>query len=217
MNNDILLVDKPKGITSFDVIRKLRKSLGVRKMGHAGTLDPLATGLLIVGIEAGTKKLKNLIGLPKTYETEILLGKSTTTGDMEGEIVEQKEITSVNRSNLEEGKIEDVIKEMVGVQELPVPIYSAIKKNGKPLYKYARKGEEVEVPVKKMEIRAIELIDVLCVEAECVLFIKMDVGSGTYVRSVAEEIGRRLGYPATVKELRRTTIGKFEVKDAITL
>ncbi len=212
MNNDILLVDKPKGITSFDVIRRLRKKLNIKKMGHAGTLDPLATGLLLIGMGVGTKKLKDLIGLPKTYEAEILIGKSTTTGDMEGEIVESKEV-----ENLKSEEVEKVLEGMVGILSLPVPIYSAIKKNGKPLYKYARKGEDVEVPIKKMEIRAIKLLDVLCTEVECVLFVRMDVGSGTYVRSVAEEIGRRLGYPATVKELCRTTIGKFEVKDAITL
>jgi len=212
MNNDLLLIDKPKGITSFDVIRKLRKKLNIRKMGHAGTLDPLATGLLLVGVETGTKKLKDLIGLPKTYETEILVGKSTTTGDMEGEIVESKEVES-----LKSEEVEKVLEGMIGILSLPVPIYSAIKKEGKPLYKYARKGEEVEVPIKKMEIRAIKLLDVLCTEMECVLSVEMDVGSGTYVRSVAEEVGRRLGYPATVKELRRTIIGEFEVKDAITL
>ncbi len=209
MDNDILLIDKPKGITSFDVIRKLRKKLNIRKMGHAGTLDPLATGLLLIGVEAGTKKLKDLIGLPKTYETEILLGKSTTTGDMEGEVVLSKKVES-----LKSEEVENVLKEMTGILELPVPIYSAIKKDGKPLYKYARKGEKVDIPIKKMEIRAIKLLNVLCKEGECVLSVRMDVGSGTYVRSVAEEVGRRLGYPATVKELRRTVIGKFDVKDA---
>lgn len=214
MNNDILLVDKPKGITSFDVIRKLRKKLNIRKMGHAGTLDPLATGLLLIGVGDGTKKLKDLIGLPKTYETEILLGRSTTTGDMEGRVVEQKEITLVSQSNLEKDKVADILKDMVGTLELPVPIYSAIKKDGKPLYKYARKGEEVDIPIKKMEIRAIKLFNILCGKGECILSLQIDVSSGTYIRSIAEEIGRRLGYPATVKELRRTVIGKFEIKNA---
>jgi len=208
-DSDIFLIDKPKGITSFDVIRQLRRQLGIKKMGHAGTLDPLATGLLIIGVEEGTKRLKDLIGLPKTYEAEILLGKSTTTGDLEGRILEQKEIASVNRSNLE-----NILNGMEGEILLPVPLYSAVKKNGMPLYKYARTGEDVEVPVKKMEIRAVELLDVSCANGECVLSVRMNVGSGTYVRSVAEEIGKRVGYPATVKELRRTRVGEFEIKNA---
>lgn len=208
-NKDIILIDKPKGITSFDVIRKLRKKLGIRKMGHAGTLDPLATGLLLIGVGAGTKKLADLIGLPKTYESDILIGKRTTTGDMEGEIVESLKVES-----LKPGEVKEVFDGMVGVLELPVPLYSAIKKEGKPLYKYARSGKEVEVPVKNMEIRAIELLDVICGDGECVLSVQMDVGSGVYVRSIAEEVGRRLGYPATVKELRRTKVGEFDIKDA---
>jgi len=206
---DIILIDKPKGITSFDVIRRLRKKLGIKKMGHAGTLDPLATGLLVIGVNDGTKKLKDLIGLPKTYETDILLGRSTTTGDMEGEVVESKEV-----KDLDIGDVEKVIEGMVGVLELPVPIYSAIKKEGKALYKYARSGEEVDVPIKKMEVYKIELIGTSFSEGEYVLSVRMDVGSGTYVRSVAEEVGRRLKYPAVVKELRRTKVGEFLVEDA---
>jgi tRNA pseudouridine55 synthase len=209
MENDILLVDKPKGITSFDVIRRLRKKIGIRKMGHAGTLDPLASGLLVVGVGSGTKKLKDLIGLPKTYEAEILIGRRTTTGDMEGEIVESKKVESLKAEELA-----GVLKGMVGVLELPVPVYSAIKKDGKPLYKYARQGEKVDVPIKEMKIYDIELLDVSCSDGECILSVRMDVGSGTYVRSVAEEVGRRLGFPATVKELRRTRVGDFDVKDA---
>jgi len=212
MNDDILFIDKPKGITSFDVIRRLRKKLGIRKMGHAGTLDPLATGLLVIGVNEGTKKLKDLIGLPKTYETEILIGRRTTTGDMEGEVVEEKKVES-----LKVDEIAKVLREIVGVLKLPVPIYSAIKKEGKPLYKYARQGKEVDVPVKEMNIYGVELLDVVCDGGECVLSVRMDVGSGTYVRSVAEEVGKRLGFPATVKELRRTKVGEFDVKNAITV
>jgi len=180
MLKDILLVDKPKGITSFDVIRILRKKLGVRKMGHAGTLDPLATGLLIIGVSDGTKKLKDLIGLPKTYETEILIGKRTTTGDMEGEVLEKKFVKRLKTKDVAE-----ILDGMVGVLKLPVPIYSAIKKGGKPLYKYAREGEDVEVPIKNMKIYNMELLNIVCSNEECVVFVRMDVGSGTYVRSVA--------------------------------
>jgi len=208
-SDNLLLIDKPKGITSFDVIRRLRKKLGIRKMGHAGTLDPLATGLLLIGVEGGTKKLKDLIGLPKVYEAEILLGKKTTTGDLEGEVIESKEVEDLN----EEG-VARVLEEMIGDLQLPVPIYSAIKKEGKPLYKYARKGEEVEIPIKTMKIYTMELLDTFSMDDMYVLSVRMEVGSGTYVRSVAEEIGSRLGFPATVKELRRTKVGEFDIKDA---
>ncbi len=205
----ILLIDKPKGITSFDVIRRLRRKLNIKKMGHAGTLDPLATGLLIIGIEKGTKKLKDLIGLTKIYETEILLGRCTTTGDMEGEIIEKKKLENIDRKN-----VEMVFENMVGDVELKVPIYSAIKKDGKPLYKYARNGESVDVPIKIMKIYTLELLDVSLMDDEYVLFVRMKVGSGAYVRSIAEEIGRRLNTLAVVKELRRIKVGEFNVSDA---
>ena len=208
----IVLVDKPKGITSFDVIRKLRKTFGVRKMGHAGTLDPLATGLLVVGVGTCTKKLRDYVGLPKTYEVEVLLGRKTTTGDMEGEVVEQKKVSPIDRK-----EVLHVLDAMRGILPLPVPLYSAIKREGKPLYAYARSGQTVEVPVKKMRIYRIELLDMTQDGGEAILSLRMDVGSGAYVRSIAEAIGKRLGVPATVKELRRTRVGEFDVKDAITI
>ena len=224
--NQILLIDKPKGITSFDVIRKLRKKLGIRKMGHAGTLDPLATGLLIIGIEEGTKKLKDLIGLDKEYEVEILLGTKTDTGDISGRIIEQKKVTSVNKSS-----IEKVLSSMVGKLKLPVPVYSAIKQGGEPLYKKARRGEKVDVPIKEMQIYNIVLHGDKPHGDGHILEITMNVSSGTYVRSIAEEIGKRLaptqmyigvssqseqglGVPATVKELRRTKVGEYVVEKA---
>lgn len=206
---EILLIDKPKGITSFDVIRKLRKKLGIKKMGHAGTLDPLATGLLIIGIEKGTKKLNQFLKLPKVYEVEILLGKKTTTGDQEGEILEEKPV-----HDLPSDRIEKVLESIQGKITLPVPVYSAIKKKGKPLYKMARRGEKVEVPEKEMEVVWVRLKDHYKEDGGYILKLEMEVGSGTYVRSIAEEIGRKLGYPAMVWELRRTKIGEFRVGDA---
>lgn len=208
-NGNLLLIDKPKGITSFDVIRKLRKRMNVKKMGHAGTLDPLATGLLLVGVGSGTKKLKDLIGLPKVYETEILVGRRTTTGDMEGEVVESKKV-----ENLKAEEAVEILKGMIGNIQLPVPIYSAIKKEGKPLYKYARWGKDIDVPIKTMRIYNMEFLEIFHVDDGYVLSVRMKVGSGAYVRSIAEEIGKRLGFPATVKELRRIKIGEFDVKDA---
>ncbi|MFC1720886.1 tRNA pseudouridine(55) synthase TruB [Patescibacteria group bacterium] len=209
-SENLILIDKPKGITSFDVIRRLRKKLNVRKMGHAGTLDPLASGLLIIGIEKGTKQLKDLIGLDKEYEAEVLLGIKTNMGDMEGEILEEESVDINSIST----KLGETLNGLVGVLELPVPIYSAIKRGGEALYKKARRGEDVEAPIKKMEIKSIDLLDTKQVDNKVVLQIRLDVSSGTYIRSIAEEIGRRLGVPATIKELRRTKVGDFDVKNA---
>ena len=140
MEEDIILVDKPKGITSFGVISRMRRKLNIRKIGHAGTLDPLATGLMILGVGKGTKKLTNYIKLDKIYESEVLLGIKTTTGDMEGEIVKNEKL-KIKNLNLK--KINEVLESLVGEIELPVSIYSAIKQNGEALYKKARRGEEV--------------------------------------------------------------------------
>lgn len=208
----VLLVDKPKGITSFDVIRALRKKLGVRKIGHAGTLDPLASGLLLVGVQEGTKRLKELIGLPKEYEAEIIFGIGTDTGDMDGEVVARKSVRGLSRE-----KVAEILLEMKGTLNLPVPVYSAVKRGGEPLYKKARRGEKVVPPVKPMRIDSIELLNFSVEEDEVSVRVRLKVQSGVYVRSVAEEIGRRLLVPAAVKELRRTRIGDFRVENAETL
>lgn len=205
----IILIDKPKGITSFDCIRRLSRKPGVKKMGHAGTLDPLASGLMIIAVGDKTKELSNYIKLPKEYVAEILIGQRRTTGDMEGEVVEEKEVKDIEKKD-----IEKVLSEMVGELELPVPAYSAIKEKGQRLYKKARKGEVVIPPKKKMRIIKAELQDIKKEGKHFVLKVVFEVGSGTYIRSLAEEVGRRLGYPATIKELRRTKIGDFKVEDA---
>jgi len=206
---EIILVDKPKGISSFDVIRQLRKKLGVRKMGHSGSLDPLATGLLLVGINEGTKKLKELIKLPKTYEAQILLGRKTTTGDLEGAVLEEKKVGELNID-----KVKEILGEVKGKLVLRVPLYSAVKVRGRRLYKAARKGEKIEPPEKEMEIYDIEFRDIRKEDGFYILEVVLEVKSGTYIRSVAEEIGRRLGLPATLKDLRRTRIGNYRIEDA---
>ncbi len=215
-NSDILLIDKPKGITSFDVIRQLRKKLDIRKMGHAGTLDPLATGLLLIGVGTGTKNLAGLVGLSKVYETDILLGAQTTTGDMEGEVIAKAEVVG-----LEKKQVEEVLAGFIGGVKLAVPAYSAVKVDGKRLYAYAREGKDIEAPMKEMKIFAMELVGMQEEGTQTVLSVRMSVGSGAYVRSIAEEVGRRLGVPATVKELRRTRVGdkerdgvQFDISDA---
>lgn len=206
---DILLVDKPKGITSFDVIRILRRKLGIRKMGHAGTLDPLASGLMIIGVGKGTKKLNEYLKLSKVYETEILLGKRTATGDLEGEVLASKIIKEIDIR-----EVKKILKGLAGKLSLPVPLYSAIKLRGTPLYKHARKGHTVKLPIKEMEILSIKLKDHFRDGDFYVLSLEIEVSSGTYIRSIAEELGKRLDLPATVKELRRTKIGKFKIENA---
>ena len=212
MPSKIILIDKPKGITSFDVIRILRRKYKIRKMGHSGTLDPLATGLMIIGIEKGTKELKNLIGLNKIYQASILLGQQTSTGDMEGEIIKSKKINEIDIK-----KVEKVLKEITGKILLPVPVYSAIKVKGQPLYKIARKKgyQSIIPPKKEMEIFWIKIKKHHKEGDYYILDLEMKVKSGTYVRSIAEEIGRKLKIPATIKELRRTNIGKFKIENAL--
>ena len=203
------MIDKPKGITSFDVIRKLRGTYPKVKLGHAGTLDPLASGLLIIGIGEGTKKLAQFLKLPKVYEVVVLLGEQRTTGDMEGKVTHSKKV-----EGLDIEKVEATLSGMVGNVELAVPKYSAIKVGGERLYKKARQGKDFEPPKKIMKIIALELNGDR-VDEDChMLDITMEVGSGAYIRSIAEELGKRLGYPATVAELRRTKVGEFDIKDA---
>jgi len=205
----MLLIDKPTGMTSFAVIQLLRKRLGVQKIGHAGTLDPLASGLLLVAVGDETKEIQQYVGLPKTYEVEMLIGERRTTGDMEGEVVEERDVPSIDKA-----KALAVASGMIGAMSLPVPTYSAVKLGGEPLYKKARRGEAVKAPLKNMEIYALEIHEVHCEGGRCIVSASMEVSSGSYVRSIVEEFGKRLGYPATTKELRRTKIGNFDVKNA---
>ncbi|MFH0814870.1 MAG: tRNA pseudouridine(55) synthase TruB [Candidatus Falkowbacteria bacterium] len=212
MLDNVMLIDKPKGMTSFDVIRFLRKKFNINKMGHAGTLDPLATGLLIIATGASTKKLTELTGLDKTYIMDILLGVKTDSGDLEGKILEQQPVADIDLK-----KVEAILSGMIGEIELFAPIYSAIKLKGKPLYKYARQGKPVTAPLRKMTITKLTLLKHFADADKYVLRVEMDCAKGTYARSVAEEIGKRLGLPATIKELRRTRIGNFRVEDACPL
>jgi len=205
---EILFVDKPKGMSSFSVIRALRKKLKIRKMGHAGTLDPLATGLLIIGIGSGTKKLAGYFNLPKVYLVDILLGKRTDTGDITGKVVEEQVVQEVD-----EKKVREVLRSLEGVVEMPVPLYSAAKHKGQPFYKYARKKIQLEPRMRRSEIFYINLLEVKRADG-LILTIEMKCQKGTYARSVAEEIGKRLGIPATVCDLRRLAVGDISVSQA---
>jgi tRNA pseudouridine55 synthase len=220
--SNLILIDKPKGISSFTVIRELRKRTGIRKFGHAGTLDPLATGLMLIGVEKGTKMLTDLVGLDKEYIAEILIGEKRSTGDMEGEVLDDENY----RGNLGPGQVLEALESMIGDIKLPVSAYSAIKKGGIPMYKRARaaaaKGELVDVvPVRIMKVSEVELLEikerVIGDKSRLLLTVRFYVGSGTYVRSLAEDIGKRLGYPATLFNLKRTKVGKFSIEKAASL
>ena len=273
---EILLIDKPAGITSFDVVYKVRRKLnpkpkkdsnnisqqGVKpkrvhglsgiqettessegdvlfstatdevkgeaqkiaspwkrlKVGHAGTLDPLATGLMIIGVGKGTKKLTELVKLDKEYVAEVRIGESRTTGDLEGDIIEEKEV-----SNISQDEIDSAVASLVGTLRLPVSAYSAIKIDGKPMYKRAREAEKTgevvtDVPMRDMTVYEAEVLDsknlIIYDKKRMVVTVRFFVASGVYVRSLGEELGKRLGYPATLQNLRRTKVGEFSVEDA---
>lgn len=205
---ELILVDKPVGLSSFDVIRVLRKRYGKVKMGHAGTLDPRASGLMLVGLGKGTKKLKDLIGLPKVYEAEVLLGKKTDSGDLEGEVTLEQGVPELSTD-----QIAKELEGMVGKLTLPAPIYSALKRGGESLYKKARRGEKVEPSIVEMEVLEASLIGY----NKPTVKVRFNVGSGTYIRSLAEELGERLGTVATLSGLRRISVGEYKVEDAISL
>lgn len=205
MTEGIILVDKPTGMTSFDIIRVLRKKIGVRKMGHAGTLDPLATGLMLIGVGSGTKELTKLIGLPKIYEAEILLGIRTDSLDVDGTVLEKKDVPNISTE-----EIKKAVEGMVGELNLAVPLYSAIKRGGRPLYEYARSGDAVEIPIKKMIVTEATFVSY----TSPIICARFNVASGTYVRSLAEELARRLGTIGTIQNLRRLSIGDYKIQDA---
>lgn len=209
---EILLVDKPIGISSFDVIRIIQNHFGKQKIGHAGTLDPLATGLMILGIGKGTKKLTELTGLDKVYIADMLFGQQTTTSDMEGEVIQEKKYPE-----LKEKQVEDAVYSLSDISELPVSLYSALKKDGKPLYQYAREGKEIENPLKPMKVLQVSMLDFYNKEPFQIARVRFHVSKGTYIRSLVEELGRRLNIPAVLYSLRRTKVGEFAIEDSCSI
>lgn len=203
----VLPIDKPPTWTSFDVIRRLRRVLDVRKMGHAGTLDPLATGLLIVLVGRATKLMQRFMELPKVYEGTMRLGEVTPTYDAEGEVIQRQDATAVTHDDLER-----VRKHFLGTIEQQAPLYSAIKVDGERLYKKARRGERVQPPVRIVTIDTFELAD----RDEDDLSFVVKCSKGTYVRSLAHEFGQALGVGAHLVALRRLSIGEFSVSEAWT-
>lgn len=213
--NSIIFIDKPSGITSFDVIRKLRQKLGIRKMGHAGTLDPLATGLLIIGLEKATKELATYMGLPKEYEVLIEFGKISTTYDAQGELTDVIATPTQDRGkqSLAREDFEKILTHFVGeIDQIPPP-FSAIRVKGKRAYDLARRGEKVELASRKIRIYSIEILD----WNWPLVRLRVKCGKGTYIRSLAHDLGQKIGCGAYVKELRRTAIGGFRVENATKL
>ncbi len=207
----IIIVNKPIGCTSHDIVYKIKKMFN-EKIGHTGTLDPMAEGVLPILIGKGTLLSKYLINHNKKYIVELQLGIKTDTADGEGKIVEQKK---VNEEKLSKENIEKVFQSFIGKQEQIPPMYSAIKVNGKKLYEYARKGQEVNIKPRQIEIYKIDLIQYSAKEKQ----IKFEVscGKGTYIRSLCEDIAKKLGTVGYMKSLKRIQVGDFKIEDSITI
>ncbi len=210
--SNIFLVHKPSGPTSFDVVAEIRRIANVKKVGHAGTLDPMAEGLLIVGVGAGTKKLGRFLKLPKTYGASVLLGTGTDTGDITGAVLEK-----IDTPDFSDEKIRRAVLSLRGRLVLPVPVYSAVKIGGRRLYARARAGERFAPPARAMEIIEVSFGGVLKDAAGVIVAMELRVGSGVYARSIAEELGRRLGLPATLASLKRKNIGDYSLSDALSI
>ena len=204
----IIIVDKPKGYTSHDVVNVVKKKLNTSKVGHTGTLDPNATGVLPVLVGKATKVSKYLIEHDKTYIAELALGEKSSTGDIEGEIIEKKEVP-----NITEEQIKNVLQKFLGKQMQTPPIYSSIKINGKKAYEYARSGQTIEIPAREIEIMEISLLNF---ENNIITF-KVSCSKGTYVRVLCEDIATKLGTVGLMRNLRRTRVDKFDIKDACEL
>ena len=203
----LLIIDKPAGPTSHDVVDRARRVAGTRRVGHAGTLDPLASGLLLVGVGRATRLIEYLVGLDKVYETTVRLGQATTTYDAEGEVIAEKPVTvgaTASRAALDACR---------GPIRQRVPPFSAVKRDGQPLYKRARRGETIDLPEREVTIRA---LDLLAYEPP-LLTLRITSSSGTYIRSLAHDLGAARGCGGHVVALRRTAVGRFTLTEAVPL
>ena len=207
--NGILVLYKEKGYTSRDVVNIIGKELCTKKVGHTGTLDPMATGVLVICVGQGLKLVELLTDHDKEYLAKIRLGIETDTLDFTGNILKDEKI-----KNYTKVEVEEVLRSFVGKIKQTVPKYAAVKVNGKKLYEYARNGEEVVLPVRDVEIYDLKLVsDVKNNE----FYIKCHVSKGTYIRSLVRDIGYALGTVATMVELERTKLGKFSLEDTYTI
>ncbi|MFM1993711.1 MAG: tRNA pseudouridine(55) synthase TruB [Actinomycetota bacterium] len=213
MPSGVVLIDKPTGMTSHDVVAQLRKKLSEKKIGHAGTLDPFASGLLVMGIGSGTKLLHHLFGLDKQYLATIRLGQATTTDDLEGDVVSEASAKSVSME-----QIKEEIKNLTGsIQQVPSSV-SAIKIQGKRAYDLVRAGEEVVIPARSVEVYHFQPTSELRMVGDFVEFdVTVDCSSGTYIRALARDLGTALGVGGHLRALRRTRIGEFSIADATSI
>jgi len=205
----LLVVDKPLGASSMDVVRRVRRAAGLGrrfKVGHAGTLDPLATGVVICCLGKATRQVERLMGLPKIYEATIDLTAFTTTDDREGE---RQEVSVA--ATPDEARLRAVLASLTGMIDQRPPVYSAIHVNGRRAYKLARQGEQVELPSRKVRIDAIELVHYAWPLARIIVYC----GRGTYIRSLARDIGLKLGTGGHLAALRRTAVGPYTLVQAV--
>ena len=201
----VLLINKPFGWTSFDVVNKLRFKLKIKKIGHAGTLDPLATGLLIICSGKMTKRIEEFMGLEKEYTGKFVLGKSTPSHDLETEVSEEKDI-----SFLTEEDIRNATHALTGnISQLP-PLHSAIRIGGKRAYQFARKGQDIDLKHRDVEVKEFEITGIALPEAT----FRIVCSKGTYIRSIARDFGNALGVGAYLTDLCRTRIGHFKLENA---
>lgn len=206
--NGILIINKEKGCTSHDIVYKIKKIFN-EKVGHTGTLDPLAEGVLPILIGKGTLCSKYLINHDKKYVVNLALGQKTETADLEGKIIEEKNIPD---KSLTQSKIEKVLKSFIGKQQQMPPIYSAIKVNGKKLYEYARKGQNVEIKPREIEIYDIKLMNIDAQKKQ--IQFEVFCGKGTYIRSLCEDIAEKLETVGYMENLKRIQVGDFKIEES---
>lgn len=209
--NGVLVVNKEKDYTSRDIVNIISKTLKTKKVGHTGTLDPLATGVLVVTIGEATKISELLTSSFKEYIADIELGIETDTLDITGNILKEETVFKTKE------EIENILSSMIGSYDQEVPIYSAVKINGKKLYEYAREKEEVELPKRKVEVKQIELLNYRQKEEKVFFKMRCLVSKGTYIRSLVRDIATKLNTIGVMTDLIRTKQGKFNIEDAYTL
>lgn len=210
--NGIIVINKEKNLTSRDIVNKACKYLKTKKIGHTGTLDPIATGVLVLCVGKATKLVETITSYDKEYIAEVILGLKTDTLDITGNVIKEE------KASFSKAKIEKSLTKMLGIYEQTVPIYSAIKVNGKKLYEYARNNEEVVLPTRKVEIKKLELLeDITYTDDKTIFKIKCSVTKGTYIRSLINDLANSLNTIGTMSSLIRTKQGNFILEDANTL
>lgn len=204
----VIVVNKPPGITSHDVVGFIRRKFKMRRVGHAGTLDPLATGVLVMLLGRSTKLFDRFVAFDKSYRATLRLGTKTTTADIMGQVIEEKPFSGITRS-----RVEEVFRGFVGDIEQKPPMVSAVKHKGQRLYKIAREGKSVERTARKVRVDEVRLLSFALPEVE----FFMACSKGTYVRQLAEDVGEVLGCGACISQIERTKVGPFDIKDAVKL